>query len=730
MLTFLGLLGDLAGATEPAVAPVAKVVRAFEAAKDLRGQATSDPQRIEQLALAAFVWGLAPEFSDRWSHAQQALTSPLNVLTYGRNPAGWNNLGNTHAGNPSVLYLGAVLDLKAKDLVLTIPPTRPPTYLLAQLTDLFLNTVAVPGTRTTPSDVSVSYLLVGPGSRYARQKEVRIRGFDFPVIALDTPSGQLTARVRVDPLAPADAPNSVPEVYRRIVQGFALNSLADFLEKGGPTPPLSFAEGPPSEAASAAARPWLERPDHAEAFFDHLGRVLRQNPLPTLKTGLSGMALGELPPWMVAQPFGEQSYRVPSAGQQDDLALFKPIGLSQKGFKIPKGWGSDQRKALERGFIDGVETLNALVATVEASPESHYWQFVNQGIGIYPNNVVGYLYRAATVLLGAFANLPEDALYAQINTNDGMATLDGNEVYTLTFRAETPEDQTFPVSGIFPPLRQPALGRNSAGFWSLVVYQPDDNKGSGPYISQVSTTNTAYTQANSSKSSTRVLRCDSDDTLTVEPSAWTPLVLSTALLFGEHADRCGLIEGIPYYVATAPRRDSLNGALTFKISTLWRQRLDHGTPIPNSGEPGTVSKITPAAGDLPHYAAIQPVSQLGSAELSAGALRLDEDGSLTLWLAPPEWSEGRWRPQTLPKGYRPIPETNWIPTPSTAYLSSLYGSAAPLNTRIRPMIRLYDPRPGNQPPSLLPCPAGSHPQCPLTLKSTYLLPPLRRIERP
>ena len=85
---------------------------------------------------------------------------------------------------------------------------------------------------------------------------------------------------------------------------------------------------------------------------------------------------------------------------------------------------------------------------------------------------------------------------------------------------------------------------------------------------------------------------------------------------------------------------------------------------------------------------VKPVTQLGSSELAANQLVKNGDGSLTLWFGP-----------TLPAG---APESNWIPTPSTAYYTALY-PGTPVSTAFQLTLRMYYPTPGNEPPSILPC---------------------------
>lgn len=87
---------------------------------------------------------------------------------------------------------------------------------------------------------------------------------------------------------------------------------------------------------------------------------------------------------------------------------------------------------------------------------------------------------------------------------------------------------------------------------------------------------------------------------------------------------------------------------------------------------------------------VQPVTQLGSSQLAANQLARNADGSLTLWFGP-----------TLPAG---APASNWIPTPSTAYYSTLYPNTQ-ISTIFQLTLRMYYPTPGDEPPSILPCSA-------------------------
>src|SRR6059036_2631301 len=86
------------------------------------GSAT-DPAIIKALAADAYVWGLGPEFIERFSKYNTIIGAPFNTLKYGSVPAAWNN-DATNAGDASVLYVsGFVVVDQTPELVLTVPPS-------------------------------------------------------------------------------------------------------------------------------------------------------------------------------------------------------------------------------------------------------------------------------------------------------------------------------------------------------------------------------------------------------------------------------------------------------------------------------------------------------------------------------------------------------------------------------------------------------------------------------
>lgn len=676
---------------------------------------------ITKMAKDAYIWGLCPESVYRFGKYNELISAPVNQLAHVPTPAAWNN-ASTNAGDSSVLYINAGLDLTNTDLVYTIPPTNA-QFQVSQIIDAFTNTVADPGTRTIPSDQATSFLLVGPNSRYSHQTSAVINGFQFKVITIDTNRGELLARLRANSLADAESPQAAQNVYDLVDTRFYLNTLQAFVANGNrPVAPEQLTWTPTAEQRQEAQK-WQNKPSDAVAFFKQVGEALKLNPLPTRKTGIAGTPLRRVPAYVIPQPRAEQTnnpnpsgvYFAPSSGQQSALAAFKRLGLTQNGFTIPRKWGALQIAALQRGYQLGQDYIDAKLAvlTNEAAAQN-YWLSENKTFGVFPSTPEGYLNRAISTTAGGFTEMPQDGFYAAAYKDSTGATLDGNNTYSLTFTkpASSYAYSQLPASGIIPPMATNPDG-SVTGFWSVTVYQPDNSESAAPFLSQAAVLNTAY-----SKAVTNVVSIDTTaDTITVPKSAVGPLLPSTPIMFGSNAASYGMVANTAYYIASSPVQSGDN--YTFQISSQWEQTLtSSGVPIQYSGTAGPpVDFMTTLIGASPlTYGIVQQVSQLGSMQVEDGSLKANDGsnplfpaGSYTIWLSP-----------TLPAG---VPATNWIPTPSTAYLQSIYGAGTSVNTTIEPILRMYDPRPGNLPPSALPLPRGyGSPKNP-RLPSTYVIPP-------
>ena len=244
----------------------------------------TDPHKIEQLAAHAYMWGLPAEFVYRFGNYSTLVTAPRNTLGGGKAAAAWNNNG-TNAGDASVLYLNAMIDLSGakgrsgtKELVLTVPPSRR-NYYVANLLDDFINTVASIGTRTTPSTHAQTYLLASPTSRYAHKRIARIHGFTYRVVPYDTNLGWILIRIRADTLLPeADRASALNPEER----SGALRHEHTRPIRGSPTSAQLLQAKPvhTNAAAARAGKEVAERPDARGRILQADGRIAKTQPAP------------------------------------------------------------------------------------------------------------------------------------------------------------------------------------------------------------------------------------------------------------------------------------------------------------------------------------------------------------------------------------------------------------------------------------------------------------------
>src|SRR5262249_10188010 len=212
-------------------------------------------------------------------------------------------------------------------------------YYVVNMLDDFINTVGSIGTRTTPSTGAQTYLLVGPTSRYAHERTARIRGFTYRVVPFDTNHGQLLSRIRADTRVTASDPSPAASILKHVVERFALSTLAQFEARGHRPNYFKPGQYTPTQSQISRAAKWHNAPTNAVAFFKQMGESLRLNPLPEATTGLNGISLRTLPSWIVPQSRAFTRYRNPSYGQKRTLALFRRLGLTSNGFRIPRNWG-------------------------------------------------------------------------------------------------------------------------------------------------------------------------------------------------------------------------------------------------------------------------------------------------------------------------------------------------------------------------------------------------------
>ena len=489
-------------------------------------------QRSRELAAGAYVWGVAPEFVYRFSNYNELVTAPRNTLGGGNAPAAWNNQG-TNAGDASVLYMNAFLDLSGqkgrggtKELVLTVPPSKN-NYYVVNLLDGFINTMGSIGTRTTPSTRPQTYLLAGPTSRYAHKRIARIHGFTYRVMSFDTNLDWMLIRIRADSLVPASDPASAgvdQKARRRAIRAEHARQVRGARSIGRST--SSRARTRRRAAQIRRAAEVAQRPDARGRLLQADGRVAEAQPAPqredraqrhpaenAAELGRSAARRQQALPQPVVGP---KAHAGPvQAARPHGERLQDPEQLGPKPDQSPPGRLRGRRKRRSTSYaVPGErQPIDQLLELSQTTTS-----------GLYPNTPKGYLYRALPSCrrrLGQRGPRRDLRPEQQPRRHVGHPARRQQHLHA-DIHAAGHQPATLPVIGSLPPTVNDSQG-NPRGFWSIPVYQTDTTQSAAPFITQASVLNTAYSTANIAVTAVDA----STDTITVKPSAWGPLVAST-----------------------------------------------------------------------------------------------------------------------------------------------------------------------------------------------------------
>ena len=318
---------------------------------------------------------VAPEFVYRFANYNELVTAPVNTFGGAGGGRRHGTTRRTNAGNASALYLNAMLDLSGEGPwrhqgARADGPAIEDQLLRVVLLDGFINDVGSIGTRTTPSTHAQTYLLVGPTSRYAHQRIARIHGFTYRVMPFDTNRDWMLARIRANSLVPASDPTSVASILKSVVERFGLSTLAEFEARGHQPKYFQPGQYTPTPEQISGQKKWHTAPTNAVPFFKQVGQALRLNPLPTAPHRAQRHPAQD--PAELGRSAGQcdrRRYRNPSYGQRRTLALFRPLGLTANGFRIPRNWGPAQINALQAGIERRAKRhINAIATSMSASP--------------------------------------------------------------------------------------------------------------------------------------------------------------------------------------------------------------------------------------------------------------------------------------------------------------------------------------------------------------------------
>lgn len=276
--------------------------------------------------------------------------------------------------NVDTLYSAAVLDLKAEPMVLSVPSTD--RFFHLPMLSLWTDVFAVPGTRATGRNVARDFLVVGPQWRGDVSS-------DLDVIKSPTRYVWIIGRTQTD--GAADYAN-----VHKVQDGCRVTPLSAW-GKGAYTPP------------KGAVDPKIDMKTPPPALVENMDAAIY--------LGSFAELLKDNPPNQVDYPMIHRLARLGlKVGESFDLAA-QPAAI---------------RQAIERGCSDG-KALVIAEGKKAAGVGGKGWIYSTSG-GAYG---VEYLYRAAVANFGLGLNLPQDAIYPSLSTDEDGRPLDGANKYVL-----------------------------------------------------------------------------------------------------------------------------------------------------------------------------------------------------------------------------------------------------------------------------------------------------------
>jgi hypothetical protein len=328
-------------------------------------------------ALAGFVWGAPLVTMSRTRAWLTCIAPPNRLLNVPRLSTPADRI--VVAPNVDTLYSTAWLDLRSGPVVLGVPVV-PDRYYVFQFLDMYTNTFADIGTRTTGQGPA-RFAVVGPGWRGRVPAGTHL---------LRAPSPDVWMLGRTLVRGPEDVANVLT-----IQRGYTLTAPA----------PASVTAPSPTAAAIPATGTGpdcahLAKPEDltsaGAAFFDELGRVMAADPPPAR-----------------------------------DRAVVRQLARAGIGPGLTPSRSTDPGvlDGLERGLAAGDALLNQQVADAPAPVGG--WS-ANFDIGRYGTR---YITRALVARTGLAANVPQEAIYYHAGQDAAGTPLDGRHSYRVHFAA-------------------------------------------------------------------------------------------------------------------------------------------------------------------------------------------------------------------------------------------------------------------------------------------------------
>ncbi len=296
--------------------------------------------------------------------------------------------------NADTYYRNGFLDLSKDALVLTAPDTKGRYYLLPML-DAYSNVFASPGKRTTGTKAD-TMLITGPkwnGSIPSGMKQIK------------SPTSLVWLIGRIQVNSQQDGTNFVVPLEKQ----FNITPLSAW---GKPyVAPLAIVD---TTLSKASPNEQLENVSISD-YFNNVNQLMIDNP--------------------------------PAAADSSAMAKFAKVGIGP-GLKFDlSSFDSATQTAIKAIPKEVVAEINSVLSSGKLIKPVNNWTVAYKGFGNYGTD---YELRAFVDYAGLGANLPEDAVYPQTQTDSAGNPYDGANKYVLRFA----KGQTPPVNG----------------FWSLTMY--------------------------------------------------------------------------------------------------------------------------------------------------------------------------------------------------------------------------------------------------------------------
>ena len=384
--------------------------------------------------------------------------------------------------------------------------------------------------------------------------------------------------------------------------------------------------------------------------------------MPTANTGLTGIPIETLPPWVAPQAGARNTFRNPVVRAEEAAAALQADRPDRSRLQGAARLGQATAPRPPAGLREpGTTRSPSKLSTAGAKKKTNFWNYLNarrRDVSQHPPGVHLPRGHRAGRRLGQPAGLTRSTPRPTTSTGNPRPSSMGDNTYKLTFTPPETAHQGRPVDRRLPADRTTTAAGNPRGFWSIHVYQTDSLEAAAPFLTQPSVAEHGVLDGEPGRDRRR-----RGDGHAHGAAAATGRLGAAAR---QHADPLRADRGAvrPHSRTrrttssrTRPRpttgrrtrsRCRRSGSRTSARTSRSERRRGRGAdPGRERQRPATLVDLANPGGAVNlQWGPIQPVSQLGSQQLTSNSLVRNPDRSVTFWIGP-----------TLPPG---APASNWF----------------------------------------------------------------------